>query len=65
MTISYDITIGNNFNGSMTCWRLKMNNLFNTLPNSFTIFTVFQKNNYCNIVFCLVLINGLIYSYKV
>ena len=41
MIISYDITVANNFNGYMTCWRLKMDNMFNTSPNSFTIFNVF------------------------
>ena len=43
MTISYDITVGNNFNGYMTSWRLEINNMFNTILNSFTIFNVFQK----------------------
>ena len=43
MTISYDIIICNDFNGSMTSWRLKMDNLFDTIPKFFTIFTIFKK----------------------
>ena len=43
MTISCDIIICNNFNGSMTCWRLKLDYLFNTIPNSFTIFNIFKE----------------------
>lgn len=43
MTISSDIIICNNFNGSMTCWRLKLDYLFNTIPNSFTIFNIFKE----------------------
>ena len=65
MTISYDITVGNNFNGYMTSWRLKMNNMFNTILNSFTIFNVFQKIITVILFFCSVLIDGLIYSYKI
>ena len=35
MTITYDIIICYDFNGSMTSWRLKMDNLFHTIPNFF------------------------------
>ena len=65
MTISYDITVGKNFNGYMTSWRLKMNNMFNTILNSFTIFNVFQKIITVILFLCSFLIDGLIYSYKV
>ena len=27
----------------MTCWRLKLDYLFNTIPNSFTIFNIFKE----------------------
>ena len=43
MTISYDIISCNDFNGSMASWRLKVNNLFDTIPNFFTIFNIFKK----------------------
>ena len=38
MTISYDIIICNDFNGSMTSWRLKTDNLIDTIPNFLVIF---------------------------
>ena len=65
MTISYDTIICNDFNSSMTSWRLKMDNLFNTILNCFTIFNNFKKIITVILFFCLVLIDGLIYSYKV
>ena len=41
-----------------------MNNLFNTIPNFFTIFNIFKKIITVILFFCLVLIDGLICSIK-
>lgn len=65
MTISYDIIIYNDFNGSVASWRLKVNNLFNTIPIFFTIFNIFKKIITVILFFCLVLIDGLICFYEV